>query len=49
MRSLEAGQAILQGVKPQGVWVVQEREEALGKETGGGLPLALIRHIDVWA
>lgn len=49
VRHLEAGLATLQGVKPQGGWVIQGREEAVRKEIGSGLPLALIRHIDVWA
>lgn len=49
MRHLEAGLATLQGVKPQGSWIIQGREEALRKETGSGLPLALIWHIDVQA
>lgn len=49
MRHLEAGLATLQEVKPQGGWIIHGREEALRKETGSGLPLALIWHMDVWA
>lgn len=49
MRHLETGLATLQGVKPQGVWIIQGRKEALRKEPGSGLSLVLIQTIDIGA